>query len=237
MTNARDVTDESLQALLTAYRYAEVGRCVNSVTHDANNALGVILAYAELVGMDNAVSGEASRMLDEIVDATRRVSDQLSWLTGIARPAKAGKSAVRLGPVIERAVAMRRYDAKRAGVDIEIDVPENLPEVSIEVPAIERAVIYLLANGVEALADCETKRIGIRAEVQDNSVVAYMIDSADPISDDIAQRMFEPFFTTKDAGHLGLGLCAASKAAEANNGSLTYETGQGFCLTLPTSGD
>jgi len=235
MIEPQGETNDSLDALLDAYRYGEVGRCVNSVTHDANNALGVILAYAELVSMDGAIDGEAARMLKEIIAATRRASAQLGWLTGIARPAQASRSAVRLGAVVERAVSMRHYEAKRAGVEIAVDIADDLPEVSIEVPAIERAIIYLIANALDAVVDCETKRISIRAEVRGKSVLGYMLDSADPIPDAIAHSMFEPFFTTKAGQHLGLGLTAAGRALESNGGTLTYEAGSGFCLTLPVS--
>ena len=226
-------SDASLDALLDAYRYGEVGRCVNSVTHDANNALGVILAYAELVGMDPAIGGEAARMLKEIITASRRASDQLGSLTGIARSAQAGKNASRLGAVVERAVAMRQYDAKRAGVAIEVDIPRDLPEVRIEIPAIERAVIYMLANAMDAVADRESKRISIRAEARDGYVTGYIVDSAESIPEGVANRMFEPFFTTKEGHHLGLGLTAAARAAKANDGTLTYEAGRGFCLAFP----
>lgn len=225
--------DSNLESLLEAHRFGEVGRCVNSVAHDGNNALGVILAYADLIGMEPGINGESRRMLDEIIAATRRASDQLSWLTEIARPAPAGKNPAKPSVVIDRAVAMRHYEANRLGIQIETTVGEDLPEVSIEIPAIERALIHLLVNAMDAAAECDEKRISFEAEVADGGVSIYVLDTADPVAADVAERMFEPFYTTKGANHLGLGLCAAWRAAEASGGTLTYEPGRGFCLALP----
>ena len=40
---------EFLARLSRVYRYAQLGRCVNGVTHELNNHHGAVLAYAELV--------------------------------------------------------------------------------------------------------------------------------------------------------------------------------------------
>ena len=36
--------------LVQLHRYAQVGKCVNGVTHDINNLLGAAMAYAESIG-------------------------------------------------------------------------------------------------------------------------------------------------------------------------------------------
>jgi len=230
---AESDNDIPLEALAEAYRFGEVGRCVNSVTHDANNSLGVILAYSELVGMEPNVSIEAQRMLGEIAAATRRTSDQLSWLTEVARPAPSGKSAARASTIVERAVALRHYEAKHHGVELTVDVPDDLPEISVEIPAIERALIYVLANALDAVADCDEKRVSITASTGDGMVLIHVRDSAGALAESVVNRMFEPYFTTKGGDHLGFGLYVARFSAEANGGTLSYAADLGFCFALP----
>ncbi len=225
--------DAQLDALVEAYRFGEVGRCVNSVAHDANNSLGVILAYAELIGMEPTVEGEARRMLNEIESATRRAAEQLSWLTDVARPAQAARTKAKLAEVVRRSIALRHYEAKHAGVDLRLGVSEDLPDVSITIPVIERAVIYLFANALDAVGNADKKYISIEGRTTGDTVTLQMRDCADPIPDAHADRMFEPFFTTKGGNHLGLGLFAARRAAEADGGTLTYRPGEGFHLALP----
>ncbi len=227
-------TDDMIDALIEAYRFGEVGRCVNSVTHDANNSLGVILAYSELVGMEPGISDETQRMLSEIAVATRRVSDQLSWLTEVARPAVATKSTSRVATLVERAVGLRHYELKHQRVDVQIRVSEDLPEVVVEVPAIERALIYVLVNALDAVADRDERRISIEGMADDGVVNVQIRDSADPISTETSAKMFEPYFTTKGGNHLGMGLHAARMAVESSGGSLTYTPELGFTFSLPT---
>ena len=228
-------TEAMIDALMEAYRFGEVGRCVNSVTHDANNSLGVILAYSELVGMEQGIPDEAQRMLNEIAVATRRVSEQLSWLTEVARPVVAAKSTVRVSTLVDRAVALRHYELKHQHVDLRICISEDLPEVVVEVPAIERALIYVLANALDAVSDGDEKWIAVDGAAEAGGVNVHVRDSADPIPTDTAASMFEPLFTTKGGNHLGLGLHAARVAAEASGGSLAYAPGLGFTFSLPVS--
>ena len=64
--------DETREKLARLYRYAQVGHCVSSVTHDVNNFLGAVLAYAELVGLEKNQTPEALRMLGEVMSAVRK---------------------------------------------------------------------------------------------------------------------------------------------------------------------
>ena len=74
-------TDAGREKLTLLFRYAQIGRCVNSVTHDVNNYLGAIMAYAELIGLDAQLPDDSQRMIGEIVSAVRKSSDLINNLT------------------------------------------------------------------------------------------------------------------------------------------------------------
>ena len=63
-----DLSDEQLEALMLR---ALKGRNVNNVTHDANNLFGAIMAYSELIQMQNS-DPESDRMLQEILSAVQK---------------------------------------------------------------------------------------------------------------------------------------------------------------------
>jgi signal transduction histidine kinase len=65
-----DLTRQQLESLL---HQAQTGRNINNVTHDVNNLLGAIMAYAELIEMDSD-DPEVNRMLREIVTAVEKGS-------------------------------------------------------------------------------------------------------------------------------------------------------------------
>ena len=80
-------SDDARERLTRLFRHAQVGRSVSSVTHDLNNYLGAIMAYAELAGMDKGISADTARMLGEGRDGPdvgRLDAHQLADLRGRA---------------------------------------------------------------------------------------------------------------------------------------------------------
>ena len=64
-----DLNSEASRArLMQLHRHAQVGGCVSGIAHDINNLLGAAMAYAELAALDEGVSPDTSRMLEQIVD-------------------------------------------------------------------------------------------------------------------------------------------------------------------------
>jgi two-component system C4-dicarboxylate transport sensor histidine kinase DctB len=204
------------------------------VTHDLNNYLGAIMAYAELVALEGPDSKESIHMLQEIVQGVLKCSSLVNDLTGIARREKPDASLVSMSALVERVLNLRRYDFKINHVELQVDVVESSGELILDRPKIEMVVIYLLSNALEASLD-EPKRRKTRITVTDldDAVEMTVWNSGDPIAPEICDAMFEPFFTTKGAEHLGLGLTACRQIANLHSGSLTYDPERGFVLCLP----
>lgn len=228
----KDGAGAPLEALLGAYRFGEVGRCVNSVTHDVNNALGAILAYAELAGMEAGQTAETHRMLGEIIAQTRRSSELLSNLTDIARPRRRDVRDVAPGDLMRRALALRKHDFSTARVKVEESLPDDLPVVRVDLPAVQRAIIFLIVNAVEAVQDEEQRLVRCGAVASGEHVVFHFWNSGPVISEADTARIYEPFFTTKGPERLGLGLYAAREAARMHGGDLTYDPATGFQLSV-----
>lgn len=226
-------TQEGCLRLARLYRYAQVGGCVSSVTHDVNNLLGAILAYTELIGLEGGLSSEANRMLGEIMEAVRRASVLVNNLTDIARRERPDTRIVQPAQLFERVLSLRRYDLKVARVDVSADFDESLPSIAVDLPKIEQALIYVLTNAIEGLEQEADKRIRLGVDAP-NGRVEFSIWNAGPaIETDEQVRIFEPFYTTKGGDHLGLGLWIARNAAQANGGDIFYEPARGFVLSLP----
>ena len=60
-------TPENYERLSEQFKHAQVGRCVNSVTHDVNNLLGAIMAYSELLSFDPGISEDGKTMAANII--------------------------------------------------------------------------------------------------------------------------------------------------------------------------
>ncbi|MDX9972545.1 MAG: HAMP domain-containing sensor histidine kinase [FCB group bacterium] len=226
-------TKDAQQRLVRLYRYAQVGHCVNSVTHDVNNFLGAIMAYAELVGMESALPPESTRMIEEILGAVRKASNLMNGLTSIARRDKPNSNLVDPGHLVEHVVDLRRYDLRSAQIPIETNCDAGLPMVLLDEPKIELALIYLIANAMDAVRELPTRLIKVRVRGMENGVVIEVWNNGPVVPEEDYERIFEPFFTTWDQDHIGLGLTVARDIARLHGGDLSYDPSRGFILGLP----
>ncbi|MCC6488553.1 MAG: HAMP domain-containing histidine kinase [Candidatus Hydrogenedentes bacterium] len=234
-------TEVDLQAsamgekLTKLYRYAQIGRCVSSVTHDVNNYLGAIMAYAELVGMDPALGSESNRMLSEIIGAVRKSSTLINNLTDVSRRERADVRIVDPANLMDRVLDLRRYDLKVAHVAVACEYEPQLHNFTADLPKLQQAMMYIISNAVEALDNQKNRRFEASVRME-GAVVAFTFhDTAPVIPESERARIFEPYYTTKGTDHMGLGLTIARATAEEHDGELAYDPARGFVMRIPTT--
>ncbi|NUM56225.1 MAG: HAMP domain-containing histidine kinase [Candidatus Hydrogenedentes bacterium] len=235
MSGRIDLTsDDARERLQRVFRHAQVGRSVSSVTHDLNNYLGAIMAYAELAGMDAGVTPDTKRMLGEVVNAVRKSSALVASLTDVARKEKPDVRIMDPAQLAERVLDLRRYDLRVANVALETRYDASLPLISINLPRLQLATMYLVSNAIEALDGRERKKLAVSVCRKDGGVEIVFADSAGPIDENVRAAMFDAFYTTKGIDHLGLGLALARATIEEHGGTLAYSPETGFVISLPT---
>jgi signal transduction histidine kinase len=125
---------------------------------------------------------------------------------------------------IDNACAILKYGLGRSGIELAIDVPEDLPSVACSQSDLEQVFLNLLTNAREAmphggLITIEARSIAQRVEIA-------VADSGCGIPDEDLPRVLEPFFTTKPHGN-GLGLSICRSIVWEVEGSLTFGRGTG----------
>ncbi len=226
-------TPEAHARLARLYRYAQVGRCVSSVTHDVNNFLGAILAYVELIELDSTLTPESTRMVQEIVNAVRKSSALVNNLTDVSRRERMDLRMTDSAQLMERVLDLRRYDMKVAQVGLKTDYATSLPTLLIDLPKVEQSLIYLVSNAIENVAGMERRQVHVTVTPSGDGVEFVVFDSGEPVPGENREHIFEPFFTTKEAEHVGLGLTIARETARLHDGDLVYEPDRGFVMRLP----
>ena len=215
------------------FKYAEVGRCVNSVTHDVNNYLGAILAYSELVSMDMGIAPDSRRMLTEIVQAVHKSTKLLSTLTTIARKERPNMVMADMGQLTSRVLDLRSYEMKINQVNGALETEGEMGLLVIDEPRIVRAIIYLIMNGIENCNEHASKRMDVKVRGTKEAIEITFNDSGPTVPESDQAFIFEPFFTTKGQGHIGLGLTHAREISRLHGGDVTYDAEEGFVMTLP----
>jgi two-component system, NtrC family, sensor kinase len=202
---------ESLQArMLTAERKHAMADLARTVSHDVNNALGAMLPLiqqmqADLQGgrMDRAVYLDDLDQVQKSVQACRRIfGGMLSFARGGARRSHHGE----VSPALETTLAVLKDGMQRRGIDLVVEMVDDLPPVACGQSDLEQVFLNLLTNAREASS--QGGQVTVRVEPQDERIAITIADSGCGIASEDLARVFEPFFTTKPNGNgLGLSIC------------------------------
>ena len=202
---------ESLRSrVVIAERKHAMADLARSVSHDVNNALGAMLPLVQQLQEDvrtgtlePGVLSQDLEQLQKSLQVCRRIfGGMLSFSRGAAR--RTGYAHVRRA--IDTASAILKYGLGRSGIELAIDVPDDLPPVACSQSDLEQVFLNLLTNAREAMP--RGGRITIEARSIAHRVELAVADSGSGIPEELLPRVVEPFFTTKPHGSgLGLSIC------------------------------
>jgi signal transduction histidine kinase len=220
---------ESLRArVVTAERKHAMADLARSVSHDLNNALGAMLPLVQQMRAD-ALGGQLSpsvlaedlEQMQKSLQVCRRIfGGMLTFSRNAAR--RSGSGHVRRA--IDTASAILKYGLTRSAIELQVNVPDNTPEVACSQSDLEQVFLNLLANAREATPS--GGRIVIAVHSVDRVVEISVADTGRGITADDLPRVLEPFFTTKPNGN-GLGLSICRSLLWEADGSLTIQSEPG----------
>jgi len=126
---------------------------------------------------------------------------------------------------------------EKQGVQVRVDISENIPTVIAVGSQIQQVLINLILNSFDAMPD--GGELQIRARATKGGVEILLQDSGSGIPEDRQPHIFEPFFSTKEGG-TGLGLTVSYNIITAHGGilELASTNGRGACFRvyLPIGG-
>ncbi|SOD96710.1 sensor histidine kinase [Caenispirillum bisanense] len=212
--------------LVHASRLAAIGQLAAGVTHELNQPLTAMRAYADnariLLARDRLT--EVEQNLGRIGDLIDRVADISGRLKRFASRTRAERTPVRLDDVLRTSVEL-------------VEVGSRLPDLAIvngaagtdlcvlgERVRLEQVFINLLRNAVEALEDSPLKRVTIGLHVEADTVRVTVADTGPGLTEEGLAHLAEPFFSSKRPGEgIGLGLSISNGIVNDFGGTLTAE--------------
>jgi CheY-like chemotaxis protein len=228
-----------------------IGLLTAGVAHELNNPLASIVAFSQLIRTDpqlpEDLRGHADLLIQES-DRTRRIVQNL---LDFARQRPPERVQTSLPELVERVLALQSYTLGPGRIQVDVDIPADLPLVALDRAQIQQVLINLTLNAAQAIsADNGQGTISIRAEsirpaaASDGSeqpdLVRIVVEDTGPgIPEHLRSSLFVPFFTTKAPGQgTGLGLSVSFGIAAGHGGSLRFEPGPNgrgasFVLELP----
>ncbi len=215
-----------------------------AIAHELNQPLISISAYSEAAlrmlrhGVKNPE--KLAHALVSAVEQTQRAGRTLHELIEFLHKGEVVSEPVDLNEVVREALAIAA-ESGCAGFRPVIGLEPDLPPVLANRLQLQKVLVNLLYNGVEAMRDAGVPlakiTITVRTMAGRNMAQVTVQDSGPGLDAETAHRIFEPFFTTKPTG-IGLGLAISRALVEAHGGQMwadmeTAGSGATFHFTLP----
>ena len=225
------------------------------VAHELRTPLSNIRGYLEAIKDGVLPADEAT--IDTLHQQSTHLSQLVDDLALLAR-AEAGAlslefQTVPLSPILEAVVEAFRPRAAAAGVNLELEFTDGLPDVTVDATRVaqiignlvDNAVVHTPPGGTVTVA-ASTLAAGALADVRtgDGTVYVSVTDTGAGIAPDDLEQIFDRFYRTdpsrsRATGGSGLGLTIARQLAVAHGGALTAESSLGkgsrFICALPTT--
>jgi PAS domain S-box-containing protein len=227
--------------LAEAHKMASLGLLASGFSHELNTPLGTVLTSVEGILHDVQRTDGAASALDSVAERAAIAREQILRCRGITghflRMASGQKAVIDIVdlPAAVAAVARLVEPAARVrSVAIEVGSIPSTPGLRADQAELERALINLILNAVQA---CRTGgRVSISAEA--NGVVRIRVrDDGCGIAPEHQKRIFEPFFSLRQGG-TGLGLFLTANTVRGWGGEISVSSAPGegsvFEIVLPS---
>ncbi|MFQ5702764.1 MAG: ATP-binding protein [Gemmatimonadales bacterium] len=238
----RDVTQEKLaqEQLQQNEKLATMGTLAAGVAHELNNPLAAIATFTHTIDVSRLSSDDAD-VIRTIADEARRAGGIVRNLLGFSRRRQPERKCVDLAAIVERVIDLRRYELDRSGVEIQVDCPEDLPNVFADEYQLQQVLLNLVVNAHQAMMDNRDggHRLTVRMSGSVATGITVVVEDTGPgIPTHVLPRLFEPFFTTKPDGvGTGLGLSVSQGIVSEHEGRIWAENreegGARFIIELP----
>jgi PAS domain S-box-containing protein len=236
--------------LAQAQKMESVGLLAGGVAHDFNNALGVVLGYAEMALNRVDPTSPVHEALSEIHNAAQRSAEITRQLLAFARQQPVSPEVLDLNTAVDGLLKMLGRLIGE-GVRLVWRPDADLWPVSMDPAQFDQMLANLCINARDAVATggtitIETGRVHYSQEdcahrpdrLPGDFTVLTVRDDGCGMDRVTRERIFEPFFTTKPLGEgTGLGLAMVYGTVRQNRGFIEVESGPGegtvFRIHLP----
>src|SRR5437867_6409889 len=226
---ALDVSREILlqQRLLQADRLSQLGALVSGVAHELNNPLAAIAAFGEALALEPHQS-DLQESAEVIRSEAMRAGRIVQTLLDFARQRPRQQTAVDLGEIVERVLALKRSALKKARIRATVSIPNDVPALSGDPQELQQVVLNAVVNARQAIESTgRAGQIAIAARASGQHVLMTVDDTGPGVPPEVLDRVFEPFFSTKGEHGTGLGLAISFGLVRAMGGRMWIQNVEG----------
>jgi PAS domain S-box-containing protein len=225
------------QQAIRSERLAAMGHIAAELAHETNSPLQAVRSNLELLLTFDLAPDEHRQRLGIILEEIERLIESNRRVLDFARPAEETRYPVSIADLVRKTLTFVDRQAQSAHVQVNADLPADLPAVFAAPNQIAQVLLNLSINAIEAMSDGGYFKV--TAHVDGDSVVLVFANDGPHLTPEQAEQLFDPFFTTKP-GNTGLGLSISHSIIEQHRGTIRVENldgkrGVAFTITLPVA--
>lgn len=231
-------------AMVQAERLAAIGQTIATLSHHIKNILQGIRGGSYLIEMglkehDEEVVGKGWKIVDR---NQNRISALVLDMLTFSKEREPDLTTANLNAVIADVVEVVHVRADELHVELVWQPAESMPDMVFDPEGIHRAVLNVVTNALDAMADRETPgRVEVATHyLPDANLTRITVNDNGPgIPPDQIEHLFSPFVASKKSHGTGLGLPVSQKILREHGGQILVQSepneGCRFTLELPAT--
>jgi C4-dicarboxylate-specific signal transduction histidine kinase len=227
--------------MISAAKMSAVGEMAGSIAHEINNPLTAITSQLSKIAWlyknnqltDVNMTEEAKKVMAMVL----RIKKIINGIRSFVRGGEAERLQTEVSAIVDDSLSLCQEKFKAHGVDVFLEIEDNLPMITCNPVQISQVFINLLNNAYDAMEPIRDKWVRINISKLER-FLQFRVSNAGPgVPEGIRERIFDAFFTTKPGEKgTGLGLSVSKEIIVSHGGQILLSENLDFAefvFTLP----
>jgi signal transduction histidine kinase len=209
-------------SLVQNERLAAIGQTIAILSHHMKNILQGMKGGGYLIGagLDREDPAAIRRGLNIVEKNQERISNLVLDMLSYSKDRTPDRVIANLNDTIADVVELMLVRAEEQGCQLSFQPDTSVPDGYFDSEAMHRAILNLVTNAIDAVADCEAAEVCVRCGAGEQGWWIEVCDNGPGVDPEDRERIFSLFESRKGARGTGLGLPVSQKIVAEHGGSI-----------------
>ncbi|MBN2354673.1 hypothetical protein JXO59_01085 [candidate division KSB1 bacterium] len=212
-------------------KFETLCRFTGRLVHDIRNPLTALICQLDFLRNEDLYEEGGSHKFQKGIDLIQQQVDDIYGVLANVESFGEGEgdepTESPLTDLLLNARVVAELKRPHKSVHIQADMDEGLPSLTCEALRLQKAIVEVLLNALEAAGERGRVRMSARYLQPEDAFEIRILDNGPGIPDNLIDRIFDPFFSTKKRHGAGLGLTVAYAAIRQHSGTISVQTAPG----------